>query len=153
MQLHCNWEKSTSEKIKPQEMKKLQRNIASKEGTKPMVLAVEDDIDHQKLLSFYLLDYYEISYATSVREAIDYLKKYPLAIVLLDLSLIGRESGLDLCRYMRQSKRWKDTPIIVITSHAFPRDREICLDAGCNDYLVKPIKKDELLEMIARYLD
>jgi len=81
------------------------------------------------------------------------LKKYPVKLILLDLSLIGNEDGLDLVRWMRKTKTWKETPVIATTAHAFTKDKDNCLVAGCEVYLSKPIKRDILLEKINKYME
>lgn len=113
---------------------------------RPLVLVVEDDMGSQRLVHYFLRDRYELDYAVSVTEAKDKLKEKVVQMVLLDLSLIGDEDGLDLARYMRKRKRWQGIPIIATTAHAFTEDRDKCLKAGCNDYISKPLNKDELLE-------
>ncbi|NIA18650.1 MAG: response regulator, partial [Simkaniaceae bacterium] len=119
---------------------------------KPQVLLVEDDSDTQKLTEFCLKEKYDIYFAVSVEEAKQQLKKYKIALVLLDLSLIGNKDGLDLVCWMRKTKDWKRTPVIVTTAHAFASDREKCLAAGCDDYLSKPIKSEKLLEKIRKHI-
>lgn len=119
---------------------------------KPLILLVEDDLSSQKLLSFYLKRYYDSCVAVSVEKAKQMLKSEPVELILLDLSLIGVEDGLDLTRYLRKTKRWKEIPIIATTAHVFETDREKCFAAGCNDYLAKPIKQMDLLEKIKQYV-
>jgi len=66
-------------------------------------------------------------------------------IVLLDLMLPGRD-GMEVLGQMRA--RWNDLPIIVITARDAPEDRVKGLDAGADDYLVKPFDVTELLARI-----
>ncbi|MBC8400787.1 MAG: PAS domain S-box protein [Candidatus Marinimicrobia bacterium] len=123
--------------------------ITEKKGC---ILIVEDDQNAANLFSIYLRRKYDMCFAVSVVEAKQQLKEQKVDLVLLDLSLIGDEDGLDLTRFMRQSKQWKIVPIIAVTAHAFTSDREKCLQAGCNDYLAKPIRSEKLLEMIKAFM-
>lgn len=119
---------------------------------KTVVLVVEDDISSQRLLNFYLRESYKLIYAVSVLEAKEKLESNPIEMVLLDLSLLGNEDGLDLARYMRKSKKWQKTPIIAATAHAFTEDKDKCMKAGCSDYIAKPIVREKLIEKMKQQL-
>lgn len=119
---------------------------------KPLILVVEDDVNSQKLNRYFLKDFYNLLFASSINEAKDRLKKNKIELILLDLSLSGDEDGLDLARYLRKTKEWKNIPIIALTAHAFTKDRDNCLSAGCNTYLSKPVKQQRLLEVIAQFV-
>ena len=125
----------------------------TEKADKPLVLLVEDDPDSQKLIEYFLKEKYELCFAISVEEAKQLLKKYKIDLILLDLSLPGKEDGLDLVRWMRKTKTWKKTPAIATTVHAFTSDREKCLAAGCNDYISKPIIRKKLNEKIRKVLE
>ena len=60
-----------------------------------------------------------------------------------------RPSYLQIAR-IRQMK--PDAPILALTANAFDRDREHSLEAGCNEFIAKPVSHDELLDMIARFI-
>ena len=117
---------------------------------KPLVLVVEDDMNSQMLMNYYLRDSYEIDFAVSVTDAKEKLKSFSADIILLDLSLEGGEDGLDLARYIRNEDKWPDIFIIATTAHAFTADRDNCIAAGCDDYLAKPFTKVDLLDKIAQ---
>ncbi|MFQ6609911.1 MAG: response regulator [Fidelibacterota bacterium] len=119
---------------------------------KPMVLVVEDDILNRKLMTFYLREKYELCYGTSVAEAKESIIKYDPKIILLDLSLTGGENGLNLCEYVQKTEKYKDIPIIAVTAHAFSKDRQNCEEAGCAGYLSKPVKQNELLQLIEKHI-
>ncbi|MFQ6678475.1 MAG: response regulator [Fidelibacterota bacterium] len=119
---------------------------------KKNILVVEDDLNSQLLVKFFLRDTYEFCFADSVATAKDCLEKNPVELILLDLSLVGNEDGLDLVRWMRTSEKWKKTPVIATTAHAFTTDRDNCMNAGCDDYLPKPITRAALQERVAHYL-
>jgi len=116
------------------------------------VLFVEDDPNTQKLINIYLKEQYTVCFADSVANAKQQLKEQKVNLVLLDLSLKGNEDGLDLARFIRKSKQWKTLPIIAATAHAFTSDRDNCIAAGCDDYLSKPVKKENLLEKISKFV-
>lgn len=122
------------------------------ENKKPLVLVVEDDSNTNILLKFFLRDNYETCFAISVAEAKEKMDNQPVEIILLDLSLDGNEDGLDLVKYLRKMKKWKDIPIIATTAHAFTKDRDNCFQAGCNDYLAKPYSRTALMDKIMLFL-
>ncbi|NOZ04526.1 MAG: response regulator, partial [FCB group bacterium] len=111
-----------------------------------------DNDSSQRLIKFFLKGLYRTSYAVSVSEAKRRIKKDPVDLVLLDLSLIGDEDGLDFVRYLRNTKKWKNLPVIAVTAHAFTTDRDNCLKAGCDDYLSKPIRRQVLLSRIDKLI-
>ncbi|NOZ03580.1 MAG: response regulator [FCB group bacterium] len=119
---------------------------------KLLLLLVEDDLSSRKLIEFYFKGKHNVCFAVSVNEAREQLKKQPVDLILLDLSLVGNEDGLDLARHLRKTREWRNIPIIALTAHAFTKDRENCLAAGCNDYLTKPVRREKLLEKINEYV-
>lgn len=116
--------------------------------TRMSVLVVEDDPNSQKLAGFTLKKDFDLHFAESVAEAKDQLKSHDIQLILLDLSLKGDEDGLDLARFLRESEKWKLTPIVALTAHAFTSDRDRCMEAGCNDFMTKPFRRLELMETI-----
>lgn len=119
---------------------------------KQVALVVEDDKSTLKMMYYYLRDDYDSLFAESVLKAKEILEANIVDIILLDLSLEGKEDGLDLVRELRQSKRWEGLPIIATTAHAFSTDRDQCMQAGCDDYLAKPISRDQLLKKMQDWL-
>jgi CheY-like chemotaxis protein len=77
----------------------------------------------------------------------------PFDLVLMDMEMPVMD-GLEATRRIRlweQEKREYSTPIVALTAHAFQEHRQQCLAAGCTDFLAKPLKKQDLLDMIERY--
>ena len=70
-------------------------------------------------------------------------------LVLMDVQLAGEMNGLDVVRELRG--RGVQTPIIAVTAYAMVGDRERCMEAGCTDYLAKPLPIARLLELFAQY--
>ena len=75
----------------------------------------------------------------------DLLKTYEYDLVILDL-LLPRINGLELCRKLRNADN--PVPILMLTGRSNPQDKVIGLDAGADDYLVKPFDSDELLARV-----
>lgn len=138
--------------IHPQEVQMAPAGDTDMTSEKAMVMVVEDDLLFQNLLRYYLSETYQVCFAQSVEGARKQLEEHEVHLVLVDLSLKGPEDGLDLVRYMRKLKPYTETPIIAVTAHAFQWDRANVMEAGCNDYLTKPVKPERILEYIEKYL-
>jgi signal transduction histidine kinase len=106
------------------------------------VLLVEDSPDSMIVLKFFLEKCNtEVVTAQNGREAVDIvreaiLKQNPIDIILMDMQMPVM-NGFQATRLLRQ--RGYDKPIIAITAHNLIGDREKCLDAGCSDYIAKPV--------------
>ena len=72
-------------------------------------------------------------------------------VILMDLSLPEMD-GWEAARRIRTDPKTASIPLIAVTAHVLPGDRERALDAGCNDYIAKPIDLIELVEAVNRVL-
>jgi len=70
-------------------------------------------------------------------------------LIMMDVELAGELNGLQVVRALRA--RGLTTPIVAVTAYAMMGDREKCLEAGCNDYLPKPLPIAEFLALLAHY--
>jgi len=86
------------------------------------------------------------------RDAFRVLESEKVAMILMDISLKEGVDGLEITRMVRNDPRFKTIPVVAVTAHAFPADKQRSIDAGCNDYLSKPVKKDDLLRLINQYV-
>ncbi len=73
-------------------------------------------------------------------------------VIILDIQL-PEMSGIEICKKLREIKKFKDIPIIAITSYAMKGDKKRIMEAGFNEYMAKPIKVKELRELIQSYLN
>lgn len=107
------------------------------------VLVVEDDRKISSYLKRALEEQgYAVDTAFTGREALDYAEAAPYDIIILDI-LLPEMDGLSVCREIRQ--RDSRTPILMLTARDAIDDRVNGLDAGADDYLVKPFALKELL--------
>ncbi|NLE33763.1 MAG: response regulator [Bacteroidales bacterium] len=113
------------------------------------VLIVEDDPHSQLYFTKLLAGLYDTAVAESAADAWDLLHERTFDMVLMDISLKGDEDGLSLTRRLRTEEEFKKIPIVAVTAYAFPDDRTRALDAGCTDYLPKPVSSSDLHRKIA----
>jgi two-component system response regulator MprA len=106
------------------------------------VLIVDDEPAVRAALDRALrLDGYEVELAADGREALDRLAEARLDAVVLDVAMPGID-GLEVCRRMREAG--DRTPVLMLTARDAVDDRVAGLDAGADDYLVKPFALKEL---------
>ena len=114
------------------------------------ILVVDDDLPSiiivEKLLKGTGL---EIIRARNGVEAVDLAETKNIDAILMDIKM-PIISGYDATRAIRKFN--PNIPIIAYTAYALNGDRQKCLDAGCNDYLAKPVYPKDMLAMIAKYL-
>lgn len=94
----------------------------------------------------------QIFTANSGPEAIAIHKKEQVDLILLDLNMPGM-NGDEVCRIIRSDGSLKSVSIIMVTTSSKKEDIEICMNAGANDYITKPINATELLNKVGKYLD
>ncbi len=113
------------------------------------ILIVEDDKHSQLYFTKLLSTLYETDVAESAAEAWDLLHDNSFDLVLMDISLKGDEDGLSLTHRLRGEEGFEKIPIVAVTAYAFPDDRKRALEAGCTDYLSKPVSSNDLHRKIA----
>ncbi len=130
------------------------QDTATATATKAQILIVDDDpVNLQVLFNILTQQRYAVSTAINGREALELLALEPtIALVLLDVMMPG-VNGYDVCREMRRSFEATDLPIILLTARTQPEDLVAGLKAGANDYLTKPVLKEELLARIENHLE
>ncbi len=119
------------------------------------ILIVDDSANMRLLLQNYLLrgKLGEIFLAASAQEAIDYLGigvanfKCQVDLILLDILMEGMD-GIEFCRQIKAETHLADIPIIMVTGVKEPETLQQAFEAGCTDYLIKPVNKLELLARV-----
>ncbi|MCL1979632.1 MAG: response regulator, partial [Proteobacteria bacterium] len=117
------------------------------------ILLAEDNPVNQKLAVLMLTKAgYQATVVNNGRQAVDAFDKNPEAfdLILMDVQMPEMD-GLEATRELR-ARGWVTIPIIAMTANAMKGDREICLEAGMNDYIVKPVKREIVFEIIEKWL-
>jgi len=119
------------------------------------VLLVEDQPLNQKVAIRYLQRRgIRVVTADSGAAALAAIRDHRVDLVLMDLQMPGMD-GLEATRRIREIEREEGRPrlpILAMTAHVLPGDRERCLEAGMDDYLTKPLEKEVFFQVLARWL-
>ena len=93
---------------------------------------------------------YRVTLAKDGLDALERLAEEVPQFVLSDIEM-PRMDGFDLVRNLRADARWRDLPVIMITSRIAQKHREHAVELGVDHYLGKPYSEEDLLALVARY--
>jgi len=121
--------------------------------TQICILVVEDNEDNRTLIKDVLdsLDYKVIEAIDGVAGVEQAIKHKP-SLILMDLSL-PRKDGWEATKEIKANPELASIPIIALTAHAMVGDRERALDAGCDDYISKPINLMEFTKIVRKHFN
>jgi len=117
------------------------------------ILLVEDNLVNQKLAKMILTKAgCRVEVANNGKEAVQKVTASTddFDLIFMDVQMPEMD-GLEATEAIRQSG-FESIPIVAMTAHAMKGDREICLEAGMNDYITKPIKREVVFEMIKKWV-
>lgn len=116
------------------------------------ILVIEDNDWNRELLVQILEEDYTVLEAEDAQQGLDVSHAEHPDLILMDISLPGMD-GHELVARIRMTEAIRDIPVIAVTAHAMVGDRERALEAGCDDYIAKPIDEDELMEKINKLIE
>jgi two-component system phosphate regulon response regulator PhoB len=117
-----------------------------------MILVVEDEAALAEVLRYNLEgEGFRVAVAGDGRTALERLEENPPDLVVLDW-MLPEVSGIEICRTMRRRPDLKDVPVILLTAKGEEHDRVRGLDAGADDYVVKPFSPKELIARVRAVL-
>lgn len=120
------------------------------ESTGAKVFIAEDDTSVLELLRIRLeLAGYRTFYARDGRRAVDLIRNVEPNVVILDIGLPSLD-GFGVLRSLRAQRRFKDTPVLMLTARHAESDVQLSLSYGAQDYLTKPFNDKVLLARVAR---
>jgi CheY-like chemotaxis protein len=130
----------------------MDQNDELKDWSNRSILIAEDEDSNFKYLQIVLRHTgLKIFRANSGNEVIRLFRENPgVDLILMDIKM-PELNGLEATKKIRAFDQ--QVPIIALTAYAMSDDRQISLQAGCNDYISKPVRKSRIFSVLSRYLD
>ena len=115
------------------------------------ILVAEDNLVNQKVVLQVLKRLgYSADVANNGLEVIEALKRQPYDVILMDVQM-PQMDGIDATRHIRQDEKPQERlSIIAVTANTMQGQRDICLEAGMDDYLTKPLRSEQLAEALSK---
>ncbi len=136
-------------RISPDNVREKARETKRANG--PVVLIVEDNPDNMITLKAVLPDGLDIREAVDGKQGLEKALHLLPDLILLDIAL-PKMDGMEVASALRENDNTKDIPIIALTAQAMKGDRERILEAGCDDYISKPIHPEALRKKVSFWL-
>lgn len=114
-------------------------------GTRRKSILVAEDIDSNYMLVNAILKDYDLTRACTGKEAVEFASNFRYDAILMDMKMPVMD-GIEATKKIRQFD--KITPIIAVTANAFDSDKVEAMEAGCNAFVTKPLKKKDLEEVL-----
>ncbi len=145
--------KSSDGPVREQPNLKIHQPQRKKSENIPRILVVEDDFDSSEVARVYLGALYDVVIVDSGEKAMDQIGKAQFDLILLDISLGSGMDGVKTLKSIRINPSFRSVPVIALTAHALRGDADYYLSQGFSDYMSKPYKKQDLLGVVANYLN
>ena len=116
------------------------------------VLFIEDNFHTRRIVRKILSSKgYDVVEAEDGIKGFEMIRDLQPPLVLLDIALPGID-GIEILKRVKADAALQDIPVIAVTASAMQGDRERFIEAGCNEYLPKPFKTLELVEMVDGFI-
>jgi two-component system, sensor histidine kinase and response regulator len=117
------------------------------------ILLTEDEPITQEVARLLLEDVgFVVDIADDGLQAIELARHNTYALILMDMQM-PHMNGIESTIAIRALPAYEQTPILAMTANAFDEDRQVCLDAGMNDHIAKPVDPDKLYQTLLAWLD
>jgi len=113
------------------------------------ILVAEDNDSNYMLMSYILKSHYEFFRARNGKEAVELAESEKPDLILMDIKMPIMD-GMEATRQIKAVH--PELPIVALTANAFDVDRQQALDAGCDDFLSKPVNAPLCLQTIAKFV-
>ncbi|MDR3196986.1 MAG: response regulator [Planctomycetaceae bacterium] len=116
------------------------------------ILIADDNLANVELLEAFLADFdYQIETAADGAEALEMVGSFSPDLILLDI-MMPKLSGFEVCEQLKNNPKTKGIMILMVTALSELGDIERAVNAGCDDYLSKPVNKFELVKRVENML-
>lgn len=140
-------------KVAPPEKAVSGNPLRANRGDNQRVLVVEDDLINQKVAARMLEKLgYRVDVSANGREALNAVQRTSYAAILMDCEMPVMDGFETTAAIRTRPNAGPPVPIIAMTAHALDGDRERVLAAGMDDYLSKPVSRDDLARMLQRWI-
>lgn len=128
-------------------------NLEESRGHVTILVAEDNEVNQMVVEQILETTSHTFTIVANGRQAIEMYYKVHPKLILMDVSMPDM-NGLEATKAIREAEAGsgRHTPIIGLTAHALKGDREMCLDAGMNDYMSKPISPDKLTAKVDEWL-
>ena len=113
------------------------------------IIVAEDNDSNYILMNYILKKHYDYFRARNGQEAVELAESEKPDLILMDIKMPVMD-GLEATRQIKGKN--PDLPIIAVTANAFDSDRHAAFEAGCNDFISKPVNAEKCLQTIAKYI-
>ena len=108
-------------------------------AAKKKILVVEDNEDNREIFVYRLQQLgFEVLVASNGKEAIEIASRTKPDLIFMDLRMPVMD-GWEATKVLRQTEWGRDLPVVAVTAHAMEEDKRKALNAGCNDFIPKPV--------------
>ena len=115
------------------------------------ILFIEDNLDNYELVRFLLVqEGFTVLGASDGRTGLEMALDRRPDLILLDLSL-PEINGWQIAAQLKANSATAAIPVIALTGHTLPGDREKALEAGCDEYISKPLEIPDFLEVVRQF--
>ena len=117
-------------------------------NTRKKILLIEDNIDTQLIYKIYLRDNFDLEVTNSGETGVKLLNENQYDLLILDINLPGKMDGSAVLNEIKNNTNVCASPVLVVTAYAMKEDREKFISQGADDYLSKPVNKDDFMDKV-----
>ena len=120
---------------------------------KPLVLFLEDNGVARRVIEMMIGKAYEPVAVATADDALRLAREHEFDLLLLDIALNERRTGVEVLQSIRKMPRYKSVPAIACTAYALPGLRERYMQAGFDEFIAKPFRAEQLMELMKSVLE